>query len=294
MARRNSFKHHLQALILPFLVSSVPALAQDQTTESALLWEVSGNGLSAPSYIYGTFHLIDAAHFTVSPAVDSAFAHCDQIAFEIKMDDMSMIGKTMQWMPLPNGGALSDYCTPEEYSIVSQYVKDSMGMDIVMFKGAKPLALYQSTMVANIEGESASYEMHFMEKGAAAQKPILGLETIEFQLSVFDSIPYDEQIDWIVQSIQDNTGATLWDDMIRTYTSQNIEAIYQLTIADSPELKKYEALLITDRNKRWIPVIEQYAKEKPTFVAVGAAHLGGPNGIIKLLKEAGYTLTPVK
>lgn len=296
--RLHDWKKYLKSLVMPLLVSGTPLLAQTDTPSAdGLLWEISGNGLTKPSYIYGTFHLIDAEHFEISPATETAFTACEQMAMEIKMDDPNLITTMLRWTHLPAGKTLADYCTPEEYAQLTAYVKDSLGLDIVQFNLMKPLSLYQLAVASNIEGEAASYERHFLEKSIGQSKDILGLESLEFQLGVFDSIPYEEQIDWIVTATTDSTSMNSsysWDEMVQTYTSGNIEAIYKLVIEETPELKKYENLLITDRNTKWIPVIEQYVQEKPTFVAVGAAHLGGPNGVIKLLQAEGYTLKPVK
>lgn len=279
-------------LLLPALWYGEMSVAQNPS--SSLLWKVEGNGLPAPSYIYGTIHMIDVAHFQVRPEVDSVFNLTEQVAFEIKMDDPAMMTTIQSWMPMPQGKSLSDYCTAEEYQQLAQWASGKLGMDIAMFAGMKPFALYQTLIMSYIEGEMASYEGYFMSRSMTSGKMMFGLETIEDQLKIFDSIPFEEQMDWMIEGLDTTAGyGQMWEKMITTYASEDIEAMYTLTIQESPEIEHYEDLFLTARNKNWIARIRQHAAEKPTFVAVGAAHLGGPNGVIKLLKDAGYTVTPL-
>ena len=98
---------------------------------------------------------------------------------------------------------------------------------------------------------------------------------------------------WIIDFLDnEEQGKEDWKEMLKLYKTQDVEALGK-SLNDYPEYKRYEDELLTKRNKRWIPQIEKLAKEKSVFVAVGAAHLGGKNGVIKLLKAAGYKVKPV-
>jgi len=122
----------------------------------------------------------------------------------------------------------------------------------------------------------------------------LGLETVEDQIAAFDAIPLEEQVAYLVESIREYD-ATVQEvqDMISDYQAQDISSLYQMINESMAEMEGGEDALLTDRNLRWIPQMEQMAKDKPTFFAVGAGHLGGPQGVIKLLQEAGYQVDTV-
>jgi uncharacterized protein len=81
--------------------------------------------------------------------------------------------------------------------------------------------------------------------------------------------------------------------MVELYKQQNLQGLYAMTLKSEFELENQQELLLNQRNRRWIPLLEGQMAEKPTFVAVGAAHLAGEQGVIALLRKQGYTLTPI-
>jgi hypothetical protein len=80
---------------------------------------------------------------------------------------------------------------------------------------------------------------------------------------------------------------------VQLYKDQDIEGM-QRQASEDPEIAGFEQILLINRNRNWIPVMERMMAEKPTFFAVGAGHLGGANGVLQLLKTAGYTVEPIR
>ena len=117
-------------------------------------------------------------------------------------------------------------------------------------------------------------------------KTVDGLETAAYQMSMFDSIPYDVQARMLVASIQQNDQGADEDyrKMIDLYKAQDITAMGALITEEGDELANYEQLLLTNRNRNWIPVMANMMSKKATFFAVGAGHLGGSKGVIALLR----------
>ena len=125
------------------------------------------------------------------------------------------------------------------------------------------------------------------------EKEIMGLETAEYQMSMFDSIPYRVQADMLVAAIQDQSGSSdQMERMIELYTTQNIEGMQSLMEEDQDVLD-YQDLLLVTRNRNWIPVMEKRMADGPSFFAVGAGHLAGAEGGLRLLMEAGYSIKPL-
>ena len=144
-----------------------------------------------------------------------------------------------------------------------------------------------------IEGTPASYELTFVQRAKGQKKEILGLETVEFQTSLFDEIPYEDQAEDLVEMLSDRSAMeSIFEQMIKVYKEEDIEGLYNAS-ADYFNAQELEVLL-HKRNRDWIPKMGEMAKDKSTFFAVGAGHLGGDDGVISLLKKAGYKVKPVK
>ena len=122
-----------------------------------------------------------------------------------------------------------------------------------------------------------------------------GLETAAFQMSMFDSIPYRVQAQMLMDAINAEDGGSTdqFDEMVKLYRDQDIYAMQNL-MDEEGGIAGYEDLLLVRRNRNWIPIMAASMKARPTFFAVGAGHLGGDEGVIALLREAGYTVEPVQ
>ena len=272
-------------------------------TENALLWKINGNGLENPSYLYGTIHLIPKKDFFLTPSTKEAFKAAERVAFEINMEemnDMTMIFSLMGKIMMEDGKRLSDLLTDEEYKLVDKTFSEK-GMPLMMLERIKPMFLTvfasddASLENGGMDENTMSYEMEFMNMANSAEMEMAGLETIDFQLSMFDSIPYEAQAKMLVETLKSpDDGSDQFDEMVNMYKSQNINAMQKMIEGDSEGVGDYEELLLTNRNKNWIPLIDKMAKEKTTFFAVGAGHLGGENGVVSLLREAGFILTAIE
>ncbi len=273
--------------------------------ENALLWEINKEGLPKPSYLYGTIHIIDAENFFLPEGTEESFDKTEQVTFEIDMDemnDMTAIFSMMFKIMMPEGKTLASLLSQEDYNFVKSEF-DKMGMGgfyFSMFEKMKPLFLsvFASTDVQPGSfdmGSMKSYEIEFAKMAEAKNKETFGLETIDFQISIFDSIPYKAQAQMLVQTLKSSDeGEDELGKMIELYKSQNIDAMQSSIDEDASGLGKYEEILLNKRNSNWIPIMEKMMMKKPTFFAVGAGHLGGPNGVIPLLRKQGYSVTPVK
>ncbi len=268
--------------------------------ENALLWKISGKELTEPSYLYGTIHLIGKEDFFLSDSTMAFIRRADKVVFEIDMKEMNNIVTQISLLTkamMKDGTSLKDLLTEEEYKVVDAHFR-KMGLPLFLFERMKPMFL---TVFAGMDfspqamaaGDMVSYEMKIMELADKGKKKTGGLETVEFQMSVFDSIPYLDQAKMLVESIRTaNAGEDEFRKMVELYKNQDINGMVSSMKSDD-DFIKYEELLLNSRNKNWIPVMSGHMKVQSTFFAVGAGHLGGINGVITLLRKAGYTLTPI-
>ena len=126
------------------------------------------------------------------------------------------------------------------------------------------------------------------------KKEIKGLETVQFQASVFDSIPYEWQAKELMKNIDSfSVYKNEFDEMIHLYKNQELDSMQSMVGASEFGSDKYEDLLLNDRNKKWVKKLNEIMKTESVFVAVGAGHLGGNNGLINLLKKEGYSVEPL-
>lgn len=270
--------------------------------EKALLWKISGKDLSEPSYLFGTIHIIPADQYFLPEGTLGAIGASKKIVFEIDMKDMNDIGKQMSLISqafMSDDLTLKDLYTDEEYEIVKNHF-EKMGIPLFFMERMKPMLL---TVFASGDidptdlqsGKAKSYEMEFYEMAQDSEKETGGLETIEYQMSVFDSIPYQEQAEMLLQTIEmgDEASGSM-AEMVEIYRDQDIEGMQEMFKEEESGVEGHEDVLLTNRNKNWIPIMENTMKEGTIFFAVGAGHLGGAEGVIHLLREAGYKLDPVK
>ena len=273
------------------------------TLENSLLWKITGNDLEKTSYLYGTIHMIAKDDFFVTENTEKAIAETERMTFEINMEDMNNMSMMMSMMMnafMKDGGSLKKLLTEEEYGLVKAKF-DEIGLPIALFDKVKPMF---TSMMTSMDmsggnpmesGDVVSYEMEFMEKAKAQKMEMQGLETVEYQMSMFDSIPYEAQAQMLVESVKAGDVASAETDqmaqMINLYKTQNLNGLSDLISADEEGMGNYEDILLVNRNKNWIPIMAEQMKSKATFFAVGAGHLGGEEGVIRLLRNAGYTVT---
>jgi len=303
------FRKSLTVLIMVmplFLVFSScktkKSITDTSANEKGLLWEITGNGVKSPSYIFGTIHLIPATDFFLPPGTMSAIDASKKVFFEIdmkQMTDMSAIMGIMNKIYMKNDTTLQDLITPEDYKLVSAHFEKA-GLPIFMLEKMKPmfLSVFASTDMdpsGMQNGSMKSYEMEILELAEQTSKPTGGLETMDFQLGLFDEIPYKVQAKMLVEAItMGKEGDDSFDKMVVMYKTQDIHKMANFINNESDQVGGYEDKLLTDRNRNWIPIIKENIAKEACFFAVGAGHLGGKTGVVNLLREAGYKLKPVK
>jgi len=275
-------------LISPFLYAQAP-------TENALLWEIKAPGQSRPSYLFGTIHLICPADFSLSDSLKSAIAKTQQVALEVDMDDPGMMSAMMKSMNMTGGNELKKLITEPEYAKLKQFYKDSVGIGIAMFEKAKPFVLMGPLFNAVLACQPQSYEMSLVELAGKQKSEVIGIETIDEQMAIFDTIPYKDQVKMILTMIDSLPQARReFKELVELYKAQKINELYQMTMKSEFGMDGNEELMLFSRNQKWIARIKKIMLEKPTFFAVGAAHLGGDRGVIALLRKEGYIVRAIK
>lgn len=280
--------------VLLLTICSIQSIAQTDKT-NALLWEISGNSLKQPSYLFGTIHMICKEDFTFSELAKQKFNASKQVYLELDMDDPKLQSVMIGLMQLPGNESLRNKLGENNFNKLDSFLKKQTNMNLAVFDRFKPM-MVMSLLAQRILSCAAmeSYEMNFVKMASEQQKKLLGLERVEDQVAIFDAIPDSLEIRSIMNMVNDfESQKKEFTRMSSLYKAQNLESLYQLMVA-SPEMMGSQELLLDRRNRNWIPIMESAMKISSTFFAVGAGHLAGSQGVLELLRKKGYKVKPIQ
>ena len=256
----------------------------------SLLWKISGGDLDATSYLYGTIHIKDKRVYGFSDSVLTAFEKCDAFAMEVDLNPENL-AQLSQKMILPDDQTLQDLFTKEEYQLIKTVVEDIIGMDILLFNELKPIAILSLVMNYQFANDvDVSVDEYFYSEAIAQDKNIIGIETIEEQLEILEKIPNDYIVDYFKNIDQAKEDIEI---IIKLYRSAELEDLLEMMLKDK-SMVMIQQTLLTDRNIKMSERIQKLIKEQSVFIAVGAGHLPGQEGIINMLTRAGYNVEPVR
>ncbi len=265
-----------------------------QAPKNSLLWEISGNGLKQPSWIFGTFHIMCKPDFTISSILSEKIKTATAFYGELKMDDPGMQASLAMKMMMPDQ-SLEKMIGEKDYANVSAAFNKITGMQLKMLDHFKPFmaeSMLALKMVAC--AETVQPETEFVNIAKQHKIPLSGLETIDDQLGAIEKQPLDSQVHDLTQTVLNyDSVKNVMKQMLAIYKLNNADSIYGFMKASGTG-GDFEVNMLVNRNRKWIPLIEKAMRTESVFFAVGAGHLGGPDGVISLLRKHGYKLTPVK
>ena len=289
-------------------------LAIASSASAQLLYRITGKGLEKPSYIVGTYHLAPATFVDSISGAKAALDEVEQVCGEVdnaEMESISGRSRLMKAMMLPDGKSLADVLSTDEMDRLNAYMTEMLGADLTnpLIKSqmgkmnpmaiSTQLQLVQYMKVTPGFNPTALIDGYFQQQAKKAHKPVMGFETIDFQMSVLYGTAIERQKELLFCMIdnQEYTEMSM-KELTEAYFSQDMEKILALTEAklgnfcdSTPE---EDEALIYGRNADWVAKIPAIVNEKSTLFVVGAAHLPGEKGVLELLKAEGYTVEAVK
>lgn len=300
----------MKKTILTFLTLVIATF----TAHAQLLWKVTGKELTKPSYVLGTFHLADVAFVDSIPGLKEALNASEQVYGELDMrkllSDPSQVQQMQHAMMLPKDTTLDSLLTIEQMKRLNEFLKLYLGADLTNpmlapMKQMKPAAIStQIQMVLAMQiakgfNPQQQFDTYFQNVANEQQKPVGGLETMDYQLGVLYGAPLKRQAELLMCLVDDvDYQKDVLKRTIDAYYKQNLEAVHKVmeekrhnTCDSTPE---EDNILIYTRNANWASALPALMKARSTFLAVGCGHLPGERGLISLLQKAGYTVTPIK
>jgi uncharacterized protein len=280
--------------------AGITAFSQQNTSDKTLLWRITGKNLSKPSYLFGTIHLLCATDIELSPNLKKAIEETDRVYLELDMDNLFEMMQAVQKMKMRNDTTLSDLLSKEDYEKVKNFFsKKGSVIPFSILETYKPMLAASMIMQTSTDCDNAiSMEQLIMMQAKRGGKEIKGMETMAYQLSIFDSIPYEVQAKQLVAFITDEAteekAGKDYDEMANAYLSQDLSKLETLINKEELGISNFTDLLLYNRNKNWVNTMERIFSSNSVVVAVGAGHLPGDKGVINLLRKAGYTVEPIE
>lgn len=279
---------------LLFLFQFVTVLVFSQEKlESSLLWKIEGKQFTQPVYVFGTMHLISEEAYYFPKKLEKLIAKSDEIILEIADIDANALN--ISSLMLKEGSMLDPFGEAQKDSIY-QWIENELNLSKENFNRSfgrfKPIIIVQLAAQKSVGLNAKSYEKTIASIADKKKVTIKGFETIDQQIGFFDSLSTEASIEMVMESIRPTEDDSISIKLEECYRSQDIDALYSLIHQSESSISDHEGVFLEKRNLNWLKDIETL-DDKKLFIAVGAGHLGGKNGLIRLLQNKGYTLTPV-
>ena len=271
----------------------------------ALLWKISGNGLESPSYILGTFHLKPAEFLNSIPGAMAALSSVEQVIGELTMNDMAGMQLQMQQaMMMPADVTYEMLYSEDDFDTVDQHLTALIGTGLNQLAMMKPAAISLIyTMVM--------YQKYFPNLNPADKidiavqnfamennKSILGLESIDDQLKALFGASLERQAELLLCGLQNQEySISQIEFLIEYYSRADLDKLGAMMLSDDdpcPSSQEETEKLNKNRNNNWIQILPGMIGGKSSFIAVGALHLAGEEGLLNQLEKLGYKVEPVQ
>lgn len=284
--------HKLLVLLTVFCAFiSASAFAQNPNDENSLLWKVEGNGLTKPSFIFGTVHMICQDQFVMPDKVKNALANTEQSYLEINLAAPDIALQSQKYMFTDK--SLSNEISKEDYQYLDSLVKTKLKTDLAKFDKVKPMIIMAMLLQASFTCKVVSFEAEIIKLTKAANKTVNGLSTVEEQYSFMDKIFDAKDLGKYLKEINDTEINKLLKQLHEAYLKEDVKTMDDLLMGMNTTNPEAYKQLLPVRNHLWADRIPAIIKEKPTMFAIGTGHLLGTEGVVYLLREKGYTVTPI-
>lgn len=265
--------------------------------DKSCLWKVETETCTA--YFLGSIHMLKKESYPLNPVIEDAYRDAQILVFEVNLDSSQsprIQQKIMMQAMAEEGKTLKEILSTETYERAAREIKEA-GADISQFNMFEPWFFSVTLMALKVQklGFDPSYgiDYYFFNKAKQDEKPVLSLETIDFQISLFDELNLAGQEAMVKQTLDEidlmeeelEKMVAFWD----AGDTAQLEGMVLKSFKDYPQI--YDKFLI-DRNNKWIDEIEPLLKnDKNSLIITGTAHLLGDKGVLSLLEEKGYRVT---
>jgi uncharacterized protein len=287
--RKHFFRHALACVAL--LLCSAGVYAADQ--QHHMLWSLAGK--TNKVYLLGSMHLLKESE-QLPAAIDSAYADAEALVMELDMDDLDpaqMQQAALELALQPEGRTLQQQLGPQTYQQFTAKTQ-ALGIEPAMLDRFQPwfaaITLVQLQLMKMGFDPEAGVERRLTRRAAGDSKKIAGLETAREQLEILARLPDKQQREFLLYSVDDaERMVSEVDDLLSAWRSGDAAAMAKLLQEGFDEYPDLYRPLTVERNRKWLPQIEQLLDDREDYlVVVGALHLVGRDSVIDLLERKGH------
>ncbi|MDD3876791.1 MAG: TraB/GumN family protein [Bacteroidales bacterium] len=274
-----------------FLTALILTLSASVFSQNTLLWEICGRKTKGKSYLYGTMHSMDERAYEFNDSLLIVFDNCKAYAMEFVPNKKNM-DAVMKHMYLPEGTSLQDLYSAEDYQLLSDAVKQHLGMSIRLYDKMKPFFIMSMFMQKTMKADRPTFVDQFLynlaiEKGMKT----ISVEKVKEQIKAIEDTPASVLTEYI-KNMGSGEEEQQMEELIEAYRTQDLDKMSEISKRDTSN-KEMMTSLLTVRNITMAKRIDKMIRKRSTFVAIGALHLPGEDGVIALLREKGYCVRPV-
>lgn len=257
-----------------------------------LLWKIEGERLPACSYLFGTMHVQDERAFALTGQVLPLIDACAAFAAEFHLEELRVPASSQRLM-MPEGESLEDYISPHKFSKMRRIILKATGIELKMMKNLLPFTIVNLIGAEMLLAERPEHlDAYLWNYASESCKSMHGIETFEQQLKTLERIPINKQVKMLAGAVRNISGyRRKMEHFARLYERGELSVLHKLMRKSAGGLRKQ---LLYDRNLVMAQRIEDLAGQASLFAAVGAGHLPGGKGLIRLLKKRGLKVKPVK
>lgn len=251
--------------------------------------------------LLGSMHVLRPSDYPLPPSLDELVERANLIVMEVDLDDVDATASQriiLDTAMLPQGTVLADVVDNEVYRLLEQYM-EQVGVDLARLERFEPWFLAITVLDLGMRKigfePERGIEQYVLRLARTAGKEIVGLETIEFQLGLFDALPPEQQQAMLEQTLAElDEGVTVLSEMVAAWRDGELESLSAELLDEFAEFPGLYETIVTKRNTAWVPAIERMiADGRRHLVVVGALHLVGPDNVIEQLRERGHEVERV-
>lgn len=282
----------IQLGLIALVLTLSSAIAQN-----SILWEVSGNGLANSSYLLGSLKFIGEKEYVLHREIPEKLKSVKIFAIEDEVDHHAQheLNKALHF---PKGQSLATALSQDQYKKVVSFFTSEFNVPSKTFKkkfaSLKPLALSIAMTRLSLHEGVKFYDIELLKMAKDYNLDTYSLEGIEREAQAFDAFPVEEQIKALMHSVENfEMQKSEYKKLEAAYTRGDIDKVFEYSLHPFENNETFIEEFYFKRNQEWLPKLERMFADRQAFVAVGVTHLEGDQGLLALLKEKGYTLTPI-
>ena len=291
-------KEDVKGYLLTFF-SLLCAVSVSAQAEPAA-WRVTGED-TGELLLLGSIHYLRQEDYPLPSNIDELYQQADTLVMELDLDDLDTLSVENLFVEagtLPPGSSLQTVLTPAVYELAETRSAE-FGLDLAFATRLEPwlVAITLMDLGMNALGFNASrgLEQHLLRRATSDGKQVLGLETLEDQIHVFDQLSIKEQEALLLQTLNEIDSADdAMDELLSAWRDGRVNTIANELTANFEDFPILYRHLVIDRNERWLNPLRQLLETGERYlVVVGALHLVGDDSVIELLQHQGLSVIEI-